>query len=405
MYNDSEILSFCEENDVKFIKLALCDVFGRQKNVSIMASELPRALAGEISFDASAVAGFGDVARSDLFLAPDKSSLALLPWRPSHGRVARFYCDVVTADGAPHPSDCRALLRDAAARAESEGLSFEFGAESEFYLFLTDESGAPTLTPVDRAGYIDAAPDDRCENVRREICLTLDEMGISVERSHHEEGPGQNEIDFRYSDALTCADNTVTFRAAVSAVAARNGLHASFDPKPMPHESGSGFHINLSLARDHDGERLQSVLAGILRRARETAVFFNPSRRSYERLGSDKAPCSVSWSHENRSALVRIPASRGSSSRVELRSPDGLCNPYLAFALLIEAGLEGARDGLTPPPESSGDLFARSGAAELLPADLTEALALARSSEFLQSALPQGIFAAYLARGNTRAQR
>ncbi len=402
---DDEVLRFCEDNDVQFIKLAFCDAFGRQKNISIMRAGLESALENGVSFDASAVAGFGDVENSDLFLFPDKSSLCVLPWRPAHGRVARFFCDVCGADRTPFAGDARYLLRGAVARARKAGIRLAFGAESEFYLFKTDENGKPTDVPLDGAGYIDAAPEDAGENVRREICLTLAEMGISIERSHHEEGPGQNEIDFRFSDPMTCADNVVSFKAAVSSVAARNGLYASFSPKPCALESGNGFHINISLEKDGaDGGALRDgFMAGVMARVCEITALLNPDDESYKRLGALKAPRYVTWSRGNRSALVRVPKTTDGSARMELRSPDCLASPYLAFALLIHAGLDGLEKGLAAPPEFAGNAFAAtkeqlSGLATL-PASFAEALGLMAKSDFVRGVVPQKLIECYLLKG------
>ena len=407
-YSDNEILEFCEENDVKFIKLAFCDAFGKQKNISIMRSELPMILNSGISFDASAVSGFGDICHSDLFLSIDKSSLAVLPWRPSHGRVARFFCDVKYRDGRPFESDNRAILRAAMSRALSMGIRLDFGAESEFYLFKTDEDGRPTETPLDNAGYIDAAPDDKGENVRREICLTLEEMGIEIERSHHEEGPGQNEVDFKYSDPMTSADNVIAFKAAVSSVAARNGLYASFMPKPIDGKSGNGFHINISISNKNktQGEELLFFfLGGVMKRIAEITAFLNPDSESYKRLGSCKAPRYITWSRENRSQLIRIPATLDTNTRFELRSPDCLANPYIAFALLIHAGLDGIERKASPPEECNANLFELDETAAAsytrLPQSLSMALDLAKRSDFVKGVLPERIIECYVKKAET----
>lgn len=298
-YKASEILQFVEENDVKFIRLAFCDVYGHQKNIAIMPDELPRAFETGISFAASAVEGFMNVKESDLFLIPDPSTLTVLPWRPSHGRVVRFFCDIRHPDGTPFAGDGRQLLKQAVAELNALGLTCQVGTECEFYLFELDEKGNPTSIPQDRAGYCDIAPLDRGENVRREICLTLEEMGIKPESSHHEHGPGQNEVDFRYSDALTAADNVIHFESVVKTIANRNGLCASFMPKPLADAWGSGLHINLSLFRDGvnifrtDGyshnQEAESFIAGILDRICEITLFLNPITNSYRRLGNSEA--------------------------------------------------------------------------------------------------------------------
>ena len=251
-YSAEEVMQYVSEMEVKFIRLAFCDIFGRQKNIAILPSELPKAFSTGIAFDASAIAGFGGAVRSDLFLHPDPTTLVALPWRPEIGSVVRMFCQVTYPDGTPLPSDSRAILKKAVAEAEAKGYSFAFGSEMEFYLFQTDEHGNPTKEPYDRAGYMDIAPADKGENVRREVCLMLEQMGIQPESSHHEEGHGQNEVDFRYSDPVTAADNAVTFCAVVRTVADRNGLCADFSPKPLPDQPGSGMHINFSV-KSKDG--------------------------------------------------------------------------------------------------------------------------------------------------------
>ena len=249
-YTPEEVMQFVQEEDVKFIRLAFCNVYGKQHNVAIMPAELKRAFTYGIAFDASAVEGFGGEIRSDLLLHPDPSTLIQLPWRPEQGKVVRMFCDISYPDGRPFERDTRSILKRAVATAEAKGFRFAFGAEMEFYLFRLDEYGEPTRTPYDRAGYMDIAPDDRGETIRREICLMLERMGICPESSHHESGPGQNEIDFRYSDPLAAADNAVTFHAMVRTVAAQNGLCASFSPKPLADCDGNGMHINVSVKCD-----------------------------------------------------------------------------------------------------------------------------------------------------------
>lgn len=246
-FTPAEVMQYVKEEEIQFIRLAFCDIYGKQKNIAIMASELKRAFEVGIAIDASAIAGFGGEVRSDLFLRPDPSTLVQLPWRPESGKVIRMFCDITYPDGKKLDEDTRGILKAAIAAAKAEGLSFAFGAEMEFYLFKLDEHGNPTTIPYDNASYMDVAPDDKGENVRREICLTLEELGIQPECSHHEEGPGQNEIDFRYSDPLSAADNAVTFRTVVKTVATRSGLVADFSPKPLRNHAGSGLHINISV--------------------------------------------------------------------------------------------------------------------------------------------------------------
>lgn len=406
----NEVLQFVGENDVKFIRLAFCDIFGIQKNVSIMPGELPRAFESGISFDASAIRGFMNVEESDLFLVPDPATLSLLPWRPAQGRVVRLFCDIRRPDGEPFEGSTRDVLKAAIKRAADLGYVCKVGAECEFYLFEMDEHGSPTMIPHDRAGYFDLAPLDKGENVRREICLTLEEMGILPESSHHEQGPGQNEIDFKYSDALTAADELITFRSVVKAIAARNGLYASFLPKPFPDRSGSGLHINLSLQKNgqnifrtprdgHSGEA-ESFLQGILERVGEVTAFLNPLTNSYARFGSFEAPRYVTWSHQNRSQLIRVPAASGEYSRLELRSADASCNPYLAFALLLHAGLDGIEEKRVLCEPKNLNLYEASprelAGISTLPANLGEALAEAKESAFVKRILPQKVFHQYI---------
>lgn len=404
----TQLLRLVEENDVKFIRLVFCDLFGVQKNVAILADRLAHALEQGVSFDASAIPGFADAAASDLFLQPDPETFSLLPWRPSQSGVGRLYCHILHPDGTPFAGDGRRLLREAQRHAEALGLRALLGPECEFYLFETDDRGRPTRTPFDEAGYFDMAPLDRGENVRRQICLTLEEMGVRPERSHHEQGPGQNEIDFRCAPPLRAIDDLMSMQTVVTAVAAQNGLAACFAPKPLPECSGSGLHLNFSLM---DGAqnlfeqfpaqcdaRAAAFLAGMLRRVPEICVFANPLPGSYRRLGRMEAPGHVGWSCQNRRALVRVPAASGADCRIELRSPDPACNPYYTAALLLEAGLEGIAENLPLPQPADGDLYTQAGAENLprLPVSLTQAVELAERSAFLRAHLPEPLLDAYL---------
>lgn len=393
-YAPQEVMQFVQEEDVKFIRLAFCDVTGKPKNVSIMPTELRRAFEYGIAIDASAIAGFGDETHSDLFLHPDADTITVLPWRPEHGKVARMFCSITYPDGSPFQNDTRTLLKRTIAKAQEAGCAFSFGPEMEFYLFQLDEEGNPTKIPYDNAGYMDIAPEDKCENVRREICMTLERMGIQPESSHHEEGPGQNEIDFRYSDALTAADNAITFCTAVKTVAARNGLYADFSPKPLNGKPGNGLHINMSV-NGNNQDHMLSMIAGILDKAAEMTAFLNPTEDSYHRLGLNKAPKYISWSSENRSQLIRIPAAAGEYRRAELRSPDPTANPYIAYTLLICAGLEGIQNRACLPEESHVNLFTADAetlaAYRMLPQTLKEAKRLAGESEFVRSYLPASL--------------
>ena len=397
-YSENEILQYMREEDVKFIRLAFCDVFGKRKNISIMPEELPRAFETGIAFDASAIAGFGDEQRSDLFLHPEPETITVIPWRPEHGKVVRMISGIAYPDGTPFASDPRYILKEAMALAKTKGLDFYFGSEQEFYLFRLDENGSPTRIPCDTAGYMDIAPEDRGENVRREICLTLEQMGLRPESSHHEEGPGQNEIDFRYADALTAADQAIVFQTVVKTIAHRNGYHADFSAKPLENAAGNGFHINISV-QPCDNAAFAAMIAGVLDKVNDMTVFLNPTENSFLRLGKNKAPGYISWSKENRSQLVRIPAAFGEYRRMELRSPDPSANPYLAFALLIHAAMAGIEQGMALPPAADINLFTADEATlsrfNKLPDSLAAAKCAAQNSEFIRTHLPAAVIEAY----------
>lgn len=398
-FTPEEVMQYVREEKIQFIRLAFCDIFGRQKNISIMASELPRAFQVGIAIDASAIAGFGGEVRSDLFLHPDPSTLVQLPWRPESGKVVHMFCDITYPDGKKLDEDTRGILKDAVAAASAQGLQFAFGAEMEFYLFQLDERGSPTLIPYDNASYMDVAPDDKGENVRREICLTLEELGIQPECAHHEEGPGQNEIDFRYSDPLSAADHAITFRSVVKTVAMRSGLAADFSPKPLRSHAGSGLHINISVRDGQQRDLLPHVIAGMMEHISDMTLFLNPCENSYERLGKNKAPRYITWSSQNRSQLIRIPAADAERHRAELRSADPTANPYLAFALLIYAALDGIQRQLMPPPSTDINLFSAPASVlssfKKLPSSLQEAICTARESEFIRQTLPDAVITAY----------
>lgn len=400
IYSKKEVLQYVNEEDVKFIRLAFCDAYGNQKNISVMPDELERAFESGIGIDASAITGFGGEIYSDLLLFPDPATLSVLPWRPAHGKVVRMFCSVTYPDGRLFELDSRKILKDAVKAALNEGYTFSFGSELEFYLFKTDEDGAPTDIPYDNAHYMDIAPMDKGENIRREICLTLEQMGIKPESSHHEEGPGQNEIDFRFSDPLTAADNAVTFLAVVKTIAARNGLFADFSPKPIPGKPGNSFHINISIrSLREERDLFPFVIAGITNRISDMTVFLNPIENSYDRLGSHKAPKYITWSPENRSQLIRIPASSGSYKRIELRSPDPSANPYLAYALIIYAALEGIKNKEMPETAVNKNLYilpeAEQQSYKALPENLLSAKEAALSSEFIKTFLPESMINNY----------
>ena len=402
----AEILEFVEENDIKFIKLQFCDIFGEMKNISIMSSQLRKAFMDGISFDASSIKGFLNIEESDLFLFPDPSTLTILPWRPQEGRVARFFCYIKTPEGEIFEGDSRKVLENTVKEFWELGYTAKIGPECEFYLFKTDDEGEPILIPHDTAGYFEVAPFDKGENIRREICLTLEEMGLKPETSHHESGPGQNEIDFKYDDALISADNSITFKNVIKTIASLNGLHASFMPKPIINKSGSGLHINLSIEKEdknifhNDGVHsveAESFIAGIMDRMREITAILNPTINSYKRFGAFEAPKYITWSHKNRSQLIRIPASTGMYSRMELRSADNTCNPYLAFALLIHAGMEGIKKKKVLPKAVEGNLYnMQIERLEKLPMTLKEALDEMSKSQFVKDVLGEFIYNKFL---------
>ena len=402
-YSPKDILSFVEENDVKFIRLTFTDIYGQLKNIAIMPDQLSHAFEYGIAFDATVLAG----RHSDLLLFPDISTLSVLPWRPKTGRVIRFFCHIRCTDGTPYKGDLRYELSSYIEKMKEKNYTCEIGTKCEFYLFNTDENGEPTKIPHDNAGYLDIAPLDRCENVRREICLSLEEMGFSPQSSRHTHGPGQNEIDFSRSNALTAADNMVYYKTIVKNTAAQNGLYASFMPKPFEDKPGCGLHISLAVKKRGEfifsssaQEQTQmgsQFIAGILKRIREITCFLNPIPNSYKRFGTNFAPKYVNWSFENHSQLIRIPYTAGGKHpRIEVRSADASCNPYIAFKLLLAAGFEGIENnevlGNDTFTDSAKENFAR------LPATLSEAIELAKYSEFVKQNLSPEIFDAVIRR-------
>ena len=370
-YTKEEILRLVREEDIQFIRMQFTDIFGQMKNVAITASQIEKALDNQIMMDGSSIEGFVRIEESDQYLWPDLDTFAILPWRPQYGKVARLICDVHNPDGTPFVGDPRGVLKRALARAGELGLTFNVGPELEFFLFQTDEDGNPTTKTSDEAGYFDLGPLDHGESTRREICLCLEEMGFEIEASHHEVAAGQHEIDFKYTEALQAADNIMTFKLAVKTLAQKNGLHATFMPKPVHGTAGSGMHVNMSLFRDGqnaffdaaDPRNLSPMayqfIAGLLEHVQGFCAVTNPLVNSYKRLVPGyEAPCHLAWSTGNRSALIRIPTPRGDGTRVELRSPDPSCNPYLAFAVCLAAGLDGIQRRLMPPAESNENLYA-----------------------------------------------
>lgn len=379
-YTKSEVLDFIEENDVKFIKLAFCDIFGCQKVIAIQPALVPEALETGIPIDASRITGFEREHDSELFLVPDTSTMSLLPWRPVHGRVVRFYCDIRRADGSGFDIDCRGILKKAVDIAKLHGIIFNFGARSEFYLFKNDGEGNPTDVPFDNAGFMDAAPEDKGEDVRREICLTLEDMGVTPQSSHHSGGPGQNIIEFCHSSAVHAADDVITYKSVVKTMAAHNGLTASFDPIPISGKDGNGFHITLTpMLRDKDCS--ENFLAGILAHAAEITAILNPTADSYRRLGVFGAPEFVSWSEKSRRCFAYKKAGQPA---IEVRSPDSTTNPYLAYAALIYAGLDGyLKRTKLPKPDAARET------SEKLPKSAEEALQVFEKSSFIRNVFPE----------------
>ena len=415
-YTKEDIIRLVKDGDVEFIRMQFTDIFGQLKNVAITASQIEKAVNNEIMIDGSSIEGFVRINESDQYLRPDLDTFAILPWRPQHGKVARLICDVYNPDGTPFMGDPRGTLKRILKKAADMGYSFNVGPEMEFFLFQTDAQGRPTTTTGDEAGYFDLGPLDHGESTRREICMALEQMGFEIEASHHEVAAGQHEIDFKYADALTAADNIMTFKLAVKTLAQKNGLHATFMPKPVfgingsgMHTNiinGSGMHTNMSLFKDgknvfadpSDSRGLSkeaySFIAGILKHVRGMAAITNPLVNSYKRLVPGyEAPCYLAWSASNRSALIRIPASRGMDTRVELRCPDPSCNPYLNMAVCLAAGLDGIEKGLTPPEETTENIFAMDTATraakgiESLPGTLHEAVKCLKADEVICEAL------------------
>lgn len=361
-YTKGDILNLVEEEGVAFIRLQFTDVFGTLKNIAVTKTQLQKALDNGCMFDGSAIEGFARVEASDMYLHPDLDTFAIFPWRPQQGKVARIICDVHNVDGTPFEGDPRYILRRAAGEAEEMGYVFEVGPECEFFLFQYDEDGQPTTEMNEQAGFFDLGPADQGENARRDMVLTLEEMGYEVEASHHESAPGQHEIDFKYDEALKAADNIMTFKLAVRTIAKRHGMFASFMPKPKSGVNGSGMHLNLSLSRNgtnifYDEKDPRGLsreahyfIGGIMKHIKGMAAVGNPLVNSYKRLvpGYD-APNFIAWSLNNRTPLIRIPAARGNSTRVELRSADSAANPYLMLALCLAAGLDGIRKKRMPP--------------------------------------------------------
>ncbi len=413
-YTKEDVIRIVSEEDIEFIRLQFSDIFGQMKNVAVTRSQIEKVLDNKIMIDGSSIEGFTRIHESDQYLRPDLNTFAILPWQPAMHKTARLICDVYNPDGTPFVGDPRYVLKRTLRRAEELGYTFNVGPEMEFFLFEADDKGLPTSRTADAAGYFDMAPIDHGGNVRREICLMLEEMGFEIEASHHEVAEGQHEIDFKYEDALTAADNILTFRMAVKTISQNYGLHATFMPKPVFGINGSGMHVNMSLFRDGkntffdpDGEKqlskdAYSFIAGVLKHVRGMAAITNPLVNSYKRLVPGyEAPCYLAWSASNRSALIRIPAARGSSTRVELRCPDPACNPYLAIAVCLAAGLDGIEHGMTPPAEITENIYLMTDAErkahgiDSLPGNLLEAVECLSADPLIVDTLGGHVFTHY----------
>lgn len=406
-YTKEDIFAIAAKENVKFIRLQFTDILGTIKNVEIPISQLEKALDNKMMFDGSSIEGFVRIEESDMLLYPDLDTWVVFPWTAEKGKVARLICDIHNADGSPFAGDPRSNLKRILKEMEELGFTnFNLGPEPEFFLFKLDENGKPTLELNDNAGYFDLAPTDLGENCRRDIVLELEEMGFEIEASHHEVAPGQHEIDFKYADALTACDQIQTFKLVVKTIARKHGLHATFMPKPLYGVSGSGMHCNVSLFKGNENafydpkgdlelsDTARQFIAGILKHATDFTVVCNPTVNSYKRLVPGyEAPCYVAWSAKNRSPLIRIPSSRGLSTRVEVRSVDPAANPYLALAVILKAGLDGIKNNLTPPASVDRNIYAMSKlerqeeGIEDLPGSLSEALNLMVKNEIVTSAL------------------
>ena len=415
-YTKKDIMRIVADEDVEFIRMQFTDIFGQLKNVAITASQLEKALNNQIMIDGSSIEGFTRIHESDQYLYPDPDSFTILPWATGTGRTARLICDVYNPDGTPFIGDPRGVLKRALKKAADMGYTFNVGPECEFFLFETDEHGRPTTKTGDEAGYFDLGPLDHGESTRREICMALEAMGFEIEASHHEVAAGQHEIDFKYADALTTADRIMTFKLAVKSISQKNGLHATFMPKPVFGINGSGMHTNMSLFKDgrnvffdeSDPRKLSKIaysfIAGILTHVKGMAAITNPLVNSYKRLVPGyEAPCYLAWSASNRSALIRIPAARGQATRVELRCPDPACNPYLTLAVCLAAGLDGIEKGMTPPEETTENIFAMDAETraakgiDSLPGSLSESVDAMEKDAVVAEALGRHIFDYYTA--------
>lgn len=414
-YSKEDIMELVKDEDVEFIRLQFTDLFGSLKNVAITASQLERALNNQCMFDGSSIEGFVRIEESDMYLYPDLNTLEIFPWRPQQGKVARLICDIYRPDHAPFEGDPRYILKRAIKEAADLGYRFDVGPECEFFLFHTDEFGMPTTITHEKAGYFDLGPLDLGENARRDMVLTLEDMGFVVEASHHEVAPAQHEIDFRYDEALATADNIMTFKLAVKTIAKRHGLHATFMPKPKYGVNGSGMHINMSLSKEGKNIFADSsdkfglskeayyFIGGIMKHIKGMTAITNPLVNSYKRLVPGyEAPCYIAWSATNRSPLIRVPAARGEGTRIELRCPDSAANPYLALAVCLHAGLEGIINHIEPPASVDCNIFEmpkeqkKELGIQSLPGTLNEAVYELEQDAFIRSVLGEHVSAKYI---------
>lgn len=414
-YSREDIVRLVEENDIKFIRLQFTDIFGSLKNVSITDRQLNRILENGCMFDGSSIEGFVRIEESDMILKPELDSFTIFPWRPQQGKVARLICDVYRPDNTPFEGDPRNVLKKVLEEAKNLGYTMNVGPECEFFLFHTDERGQPTTVAQDNGGYFDLAPTDMGENARRDMTLILEQMGFEIEASHHEVAPGQNEIDFKYADALATADNIMTFKLIVKTIAQRHGLYATFMPKPTFGVSGSGMHINMSLFKDgknafvdeSDENGLSKIaynfIGGIMENILGIIAITNPLVNSYKRLVSGyEAPVYIAWSNKNRSPLIRVPASKSFEKRVELRCPDPSANPYLVLACLLKAGLKGIKENINAPKSIEKNIFDMSTKEreeeniKCLPKNLQEAILEMKNSSLVKEVLGEHIFNKYI---------
>ncbi len=411
-----DVMRLVAENNVRFIRLQFTDILGIPKNVSITVKQLEKALNNELMFDGSSIEGFVRIEESDMYLQPDPNTFVIYPWRTSdEGAVARMICDIYNPDGTPFAGDPRYVLRRALQEAAKMGFTFNVGPEAEFFLFNTAPDGSSTLHTQDQAGYFDLSPIDLGENARRDMVLSLEKLGFEIEASHHEVAPGQHEIDFKYSDALDIADKIITFKMAVRIVAQCHGLHATFMAKPVFGEAGNGMHMNQSLFQNGSNvfydpntptqlsDIAMNYIAGVMKHARSIAAVTNPTVNSYKRLVPGfEAPVYIAWSTQNRSPLIRVPAKRGLSTRIELRNPDPMCNPYLALAVVLTAGLDGIKNNLVPPPPCDQNIYEMTALERWeigigsLPGSLEEAIEELSKDEIIKGALGSHVLDRYL---------